>query len=130
MYRNAVYICISWHSKIFWFPLKNADISRFQGVCHVIHMFFIPKEGIAVPSFIISWYVWQIIGVGALFVPPSMSIPERPILNRVKVNFFLFLIFSWILEKNRLSTQLLDFISESDWETMNEGLIVGVPKEL
>ena len=40
MYQNATYICISWYNKICWFPVKNADVSRTQGVCHVIHIFF------------------------------------------------------------------------------------------
>ena len=31
--------CISWHSKIGWFPGENADvISKIQRVCHVIHI--------------------------------------------------------------------------------------------
>ena len=40
IYQNAAYICISWYSKICRFPVKNADASRTQGVCHVIHIFF------------------------------------------------------------------------------------------
>ena len=40
MYRNAIYICISWYSKIFWFSVNNADVSRTQGVYYMIHIFF------------------------------------------------------------------------------------------
>ena len=40
MYLNGIYICISWCSKICWFLVKNADASRTQGVCHVIHIVF------------------------------------------------------------------------------------------
>ena len=40
MYQNIIYICISWCSKICWFPMKNVDFSRNQEVCHVIHVFF------------------------------------------------------------------------------------------
>ena len=39
MYQNAIYICIFWYTKICWFPMKNADVSTIQGVCHVIHIF-------------------------------------------------------------------------------------------
>ena len=39
IYQNAFYICISWYGKVCWFQVKNAKISRTQGVCHVIHMF-------------------------------------------------------------------------------------------
>ena len=40
MYQNTIYICIFWYSKICWFPMKNADVSRTQGLYHVIHLFF------------------------------------------------------------------------------------------
>ena len=40
MYLNGIYICISWYRKICWFPVKNADVSRTQGVSHVIHIVF------------------------------------------------------------------------------------------
>ena len=100
MYRNAIYICISWHSKICWFPLKKCWYQQISRVVSCNSYFFIPKEVIAVPSFIISWCLTDYRN-GGLFAPPSVSIHERPILNRVKVNFFLLLIFSWILEKNK-----------------------------
>ena len=32
MYQNAVYIFISWYSKTCWFPMKNTNVSRTQGV--------------------------------------------------------------------------------------------------
>ena len=40
MYRNAIYICSSWYSTIFRFPVKNADVSRTPGLFHVINIFF------------------------------------------------------------------------------------------
>ena len=40
MYLNGISICISWYSKICWFLVKNADVSRTQGVYHVIHIVF------------------------------------------------------------------------------------------
>ena len=40
MYQNAIYICIFWYSKIYWFPAKKPDVSRTQEVCHVINFFF------------------------------------------------------------------------------------------
>ena len=40
MYLNGIYICISWYSKICWFPVNNADVTKTKGVCHVIHIVF------------------------------------------------------------------------------------------
>ena len=40
MNQNTIFICISWYSKICWFLLKNADVSRNQGVRHAIHIIF------------------------------------------------------------------------------------------
>ena len=40
MYQNAIYICISWFSKNADFQWKNTDISKTQGVCHVIIILF------------------------------------------------------------------------------------------
>ena len=40
MFKNAIYTFISWYRKIYWFPVKNADVSRIQGVCHVVYIFF------------------------------------------------------------------------------------------
>ena len=82
MYQNAVYICITWYSKICWFPVKNADVSRTHGMCHVIHLFFLIFFGwdIIVPSFIIVGHVWQILWKGSLFAPvprQSLSSPKK-----------------------------------------------------
>ena len=38
MYQNITYICISSYSKICWFSVKNADVSRTQGFYHVIYI--------------------------------------------------------------------------------------------
>ena len=45
--------------KIADFQWKNADVSRTQGVFHVIYIFFVSSlsKGIIVPSFIIAGYV-------------------------------------------------------------------------
>ena len=40
MYENAIYICIFDIAKFDDFQWKNDDVSRTQGVCHVIHIFF------------------------------------------------------------------------------------------
>ena len=40
MYQNAIYICILDIAKFADFRWKNADVSRNQGVCQVIHIFF------------------------------------------------------------------------------------------
>ena len=40
MYRNAMYIGISWYNKIADLPLENAYVSRTQGVCHMIYILF------------------------------------------------------------------------------------------
>ena len=38
MNQNAIYTCISWYSKICWFPVKNAYARKTQEMCHVIHI--------------------------------------------------------------------------------------------
>ena len=40
MYQNAIFICIPWYSNICWFLANDANVSRIQRVCHVIHIFF------------------------------------------------------------------------------------------
>ena len=60
---------------------------------------------IAVPSFIIAGYVWQILGRaggGAVFCPHPWAASERPILNRVEQskNFSNF----WLLLKEIIPT--------------------------
>ena len=89
MFLNVIYICISWYSKICWFPVKNTDVSRTQGVYHVINIVWGTSLGKILPSFIIVGYVWEILGRG-VFLPPSPSLhpwasPKKPILNRVKI---------------------------------------------
>ena len=39
MYENAIYIWIFWCRKIWWFSIKNVDVSRVKGLCRVIHIF-------------------------------------------------------------------------------------------
>ena len=78
LYQNAIYTCISWYSKICWFPMKNCwcqqnarDGSRDS------YMFWILfRQGIIVPSLIIVGYVWQVLGKGNLFAPPPIC--EQP----------------------------------------------------
>ena len=40
MYQNAIYI-----RKFADLPWKNADVSRTQGLCHVIYIFFASSLG-------------------------------------------------------------------------------------
>ena len=89
MSQNAVYISISWYSKICWFLVKKCWCQQNSRVCHVIHIFLGSSLGITVPSFILVGYVCQIFGRRGLFAPPptpplSVSAPKRLILNRVK----------------------------------------------
>ena len=69
--------------------LANAHMSRTQGVCHVIHIFFgssLGKVGINVPRCIIVGYVKQILGRRwpFCFPPHPLAALKKPILNRVK----------------------------------------------
>ena len=79
MYQNPIYMCISWCSKICWFPMKicwcqqnSRDVSRG------LYIFWIfLKQGISVPSFIIAEYVRRILGTGGQKGPPPL-IREQP----------------------------------------------------
>ena len=92
MYKNAIYICISWYGKFADFRWKNVDVSWNQKVCHMVHIFFRTSLGkVTLASFIIVRCVWRILGRGVFFPltpPPSPIIREesrkKPILNRVK----------------------------------------------
>ena len=82
MYQNTIYISISSVfldiAKFTDFRWKNADVSRTQGLCQVIHIFCIFfGEGITAPSFIIVGYVWQILGRAGLFGPPPIREQRR-----------------------------------------------------
>ena len=76
MYQNPIYMCISWCSKICWFPVKicwcqqnSRDLSRgLNFFCIFL------RQGITVPSFIIVGYVWRILGKK----PPPLPIREQP----------------------------------------------------
>ena len=62
------------------FPVKNADVSRTQGVGHLILIFVGSSlgKGIAVPSFITVGYAKQIFRKGGLFAPPPpISSPKK-----------------------------------------------------
>ena len=60
------------------FRWKNGDVSRTQGVCHVIHIHFGPSvdKVYFVPSFIIVGYVWQILRREA-FLPAIREQPQK-----------------------------------------------------
>ena len=64
-------------TKVANFRWKSADVSRNQGVCHVIFILFgsFLRGCIAVPSFIIVGFLWQVKGRGGN--PPSLSRPEK-----------------------------------------------------
>ena len=78
---KSIYICISWHNKICWFPVKKRwcqqkswYVSRYS---YIFWIFF--RQGVTMPSFIIVGYVWQILGRGGSFCtpPPSVSSPRK-----------------------------------------------------
>ena len=84
MYQNAIYICISWYSKISWFPLiKYRCQQNSRGV---------PRDSYICATWFIAGYVWQILWVGGPFCPPSphpWGAPKKPILNKVKLTILL-----------------------------------------
>ena len=61
------------------FRWKNADISKTQGVCHVINRFLdLLEEGVTVSIFFIVGYEWLILGRGGGFWPPPfLSSPKK-----------------------------------------------------
>ena len=82
-----MYICIFWYSKICLFLVKNANVSRTQGVCHVIHIAF----GTSLLRYNYATFHHCRIFVtdfreGAAFLPTPhpWAAPKKPILNRVK----------------------------------------------
>ena len=92
MYQNAICICISWNSKIYWFLVKNADVIRIQEVCHmpwysnIFRIFFKVRYNCA------KFYHCRIYVTGlrkwSLFAPPPppphlLAVPKKPTLNRV-----------------------------------------------
>ena len=59
MQSISVFLDITKFSDFQW---KNAAVSRTQGVCQVIHIFFGSSLGkVWLPSSIIVGYVWQIL---------------------------------------------------------------------
>ena len=79
IYLNGIYICISWYSKICWFPVKKCWCQQNpRGVsCDSYSFWNFFRYGITVPSFIIVGYVWQILGRGTFsFLSPPIS--EQP----------------------------------------------------
>ena len=59
--------------------MKNDDVSRIQGVCHVIHIFLGSSLGkVKLPIFIFLGYAWQVLMKRDLLGPfPSMTTPEK-----------------------------------------------------
>ena len=81
MYQNAIYICISWYSKIWWFSVKkwwcqqnSRGVSRDS---YIFRIFF--RWGIIVSRFIIAGYVWQILRRGTFFPPSPIHEHRRKI---------------------------------------------------
>ena len=60
-YQNPIYICISWCSKICWFPVKKCWCQQnSRDVSHDLYIFwFFLREGITVPIFIIVGHLWH-----------------------------------------------------------------------
>ena len=79
IYLNGIYIYVSWYSKICWFPVKNADISRTQGVCRVIHIvtgFYLGKvklcQGLSLQDMCDRFQ-----GGGTFLPPPICEQPQK-----------------------------------------------------
>ena len=81
LYQNAIYACISWYSKICWFPVKNCwcqrnsrGVSRDSNNCVKFHHCRIRvtdfKEEVS------FWY------------PHPWAAPKKPILTRVNLYLF------------------------------------------
>ena len=91
MYQNTIHICISWYSKICWFPVKKCwcqhNSTGVSRDLYIVWIFF--DQGRTVPSFIFVGYVWQILGrSGGVWVWPSThpwAAPKKPILNRANI---------------------------------------------
>ena len=62
-------------TKVADFRWKNVDISRVQGVYHMIYLFFGSSLGVTVPSLFIVGYVADV---------TEGSASKKPILNRIK----------------------------------------------
>ena len=80
MNQNPIYMCISWCSKICWFPVKECWCQQnSRNVSRDLYIFFIfLREGITVQSFIIAGYVWWILRrVGQKGPPPILEQPWK-----------------------------------------------------
>ena len=77
MYLNGIYICISWYSKICWFPVKKCWCQQNPSCvsCDSYSFWNFFRYGITLPIFIIVGYVWHILGRGAFLV---LLIREQP----------------------------------------------------
>ena len=86
MYQIAIYICISWYSKICWFLVKKCWYQKnSRGVSRDSYNFLtFFKLGITVPGSIIVGYVWQILWRRAFLASHPWTDPKKPILNWVK----------------------------------------------
>ena len=80
--QNAIYICISWYSKVCWFLVRKCWCQQnARGASRDSYSFCIFfRQGITVPSFAIAGFVWEIWGRRP-FCPPhpptSVSSPEK-----------------------------------------------------
>ena len=88
MHQNAIYIYISWYKKFADFRWKNDDISRTQGVCHVIQI-ILDLLQVRYNSAKFHCYRICVTGFregGGPFRPPThpWAAPKLPILNKVK----------------------------------------------
>ena len=90
MSSHAVFICISWYSKICWFPLKKCWCQQnSRGVSLDLYIFWIFfMWGIPVPSFIIVEYAWQVLGWRSLFATPSMSNHKKAHPGSQKLSYY------------------------------------------
>ena len=89
MYQNTIYICISWYSKICWFPVKkHLRQHNSGGFTRDLYIFWSSLVKYKCPKFhhFRIWVAGFREGAWGLFGPPfhPWAAPKRPILNWVK----------------------------------------------
>ena len=78
---NAIYICVSWYSKIYWFSVKkcwcqqnSSDVSRDL---YILWIFF--GHGMIVQGITIVGCVRHILRRGAFLFPPILEQPRKKV---------------------------------------------------
>ena len=97
MYQNTVYICISWYSKICWFPAKKCWFQQKSRSVSRDSYYFLDLLRVRYNCAKLDHCricVTDFKEGGTFLPPPSPNPwagPRKPILNRVKILSFLFL---------------------------------------